>query len=164
MQHQTTLNYNESLIRETVFAFWRKSFGPIFFITLIAVSFGLAVLVQRGDRSWLVGALATSLALVIAFLIGIYVVHYRNSLNKFHRMGRPQATFLVEDASFTLTSGIGSSTMEWSIVKEVWRFPSFWLLLFSKAQFVTLPLADMSREMQEFTLQKIRSAGGKVTR
>ena len=106
--------------------------------------------------------MATTLAISVAFLIGVYLVHYRNSINKFKEMGRPQATFVAEESSFTLTSGIGSSTMRWSSVIEVWRFPGFWLLLFSKAQFVTLPLADMPIEMQDFTLQQIKSAGGKI--
>jgi hypothetical protein len=44
----------------------------------------------------------------------------------------------------------------------VWRFPTHWVLLFSKAHFFTFPLAGVSQEMQTFVIERIQGAGGKV--
>ena len=77
-------------------------------------------------------------------------------------MGAPTATLSLDDASFTMSSGLGSASLKWSSVTEVWRFPSFWLVLFSKAQFVTLPLASVTAEAQAFILSRVSAAGGKV--
>ncbi|MDR7194561.1 hypothetical protein J2W68_003309 [Luteimonas terrae] len=39
--------------------------------------------------------------------------------------------------------------------------PGVWRVLFSRAQFITLPLACMSQDMQQFIAQRIETRGGK---
>jgi len=102
------------------------------------------------------------LVLGTAFPIVVYVVHYRRSLQKFHQMDNPQATFRAEESSFTMVSDIGTTTLQWSAVKELWQFPNVWLLLYSKAQFTTLPLSCLPSETQAYIVQCVRAAGGKV--
>lgn len=162
MSHQATLRFSESLLRQAVLAFWRRSVGIGFFLIVAIVVICLAALLYSGDRSWVVGVLAMGSTIGVAFPAAVYLVHLRNSLQKLRDMGAPQATFLAEESSFTLTSGIGSSTLAWSTIAEVWRFPTFWLLLFSKAQFVTVPLVDLPLEMQDFVLQRVAASGGKI--
>jgi hypothetical protein len=162
MSHQTTLIYTEPVLRQAVFAFWRRSVGVGFIIALAVVALSLGALIAQGAASWLVAALSTVLVVGVAFAVALYVVHYRNSLRKFRELGSPQATFRAEESSFTISSGIGITTLQWSAVKEVWQFPGVWLLLYSKAQFSTLPVACLSPEMQAFVLQRVRAAGGKV--
>ncbi len=77
-------------------------------------------------------------------------------------MDKPQALFRAEASSFTMSSDIGTTTLQWSAVKELWQFQNVWLLLYSKAQFTTLPLACLSPETQAYIVQCIRDAGGKV--
>jgi hypothetical protein len=162
MTHQTTLRYSETLLRRSVFAFWRRTVGLGFLVALVFVGGGLAQLLYIGDTSWIVGALAVALVVGVSFIVAIYVVHFRNAMQKFRDMGTPEALLVVEDKAFTLTSGIGSTSLAWSSIAEVWCFTDFWLLLFSKAQFSTIPLANVSPEMQTFVLQRVRSAGGKI--
>ncbi len=160
--HQSTLTYTEPLVRKAVFAFWRRTVGIGFFIALGLLSCSLILLIWQGDRSWVVGALGAFLVFGLGFALLVYVVHFRNALAKFRGMGAPTATLLVDDASFTMASGLGSTTLQWSAVTEVWRFPSFWLVLFSKAQFVTFPLASVTADTQSFILKRVAAAGGKV--
>jgi hypothetical protein len=47
-------------------------------------------------------------------------------------------------------------------VTAVRCFPEFWLMLFSRAQFVTLPLADLDIEARELILDRVKSHGGNV--
>jgi hypothetical protein len=160
--HETTLIYSETLLRQAVFAFWRRSVGVGFFVALLVAALGLGVLVAQGVASWLIAALAAVLALGIAFAAVVYVVHYRNSLRKFRQMDNPRATFCADESSFTMSSDIGTTTLQWSAVKELWQFPSVWLLLYSKSQFSTLPLACLPPETQAHIVQCVRAAGGKV--
>ena len=162
MPHEATLIYNTTLLRQAVFAFWRRSVGVGFFVALLIAALGLVVLMALGQASWLIGGLAVVLVLGIAFATVVYVVHYRNSLRKFRQMDNPQATFRAEESSFTMSSDIGTTTLQWSAVKELWQFPSVWLLLYSKSQFTTLPLACLPPETQAYIVQCIRAAGGKV--
>ena len=162
MPHEATLIYSTPLLRQAVFAFWRRSVGVGFFVALLIAALGLVVLMALGQASWLIGGLAVVLVLGIAFATVVYVVHYRNSLRKFRQMDNPQATFRAEESSFTMSSDIGTTTLQWSAVKELWQFPSVWLLLYSKSQFTTLPLACLPPETQAYIVQCIRAAGGKV--
>ena len=162
MPHEATLIYSESLLRQAVFGFWHRSVGIGFFVALVIAALGLVVLVALGQSSWIIGGLAAVLVVGVAFAIVIYVVHYRRSLQKFRQMDKPQATFRADESSFTMSSDIGTTTLQWSAVKELWQFPSVWLLLYSKSQFTTLPLACLPAETQAYIVQCVRAAGGKV--
>ena len=162
MPYQTTLNYNESLIRKAVLSFWWRVIGFKFIIAIALIASSLGFYLYIGDRSWFVGAQATALLICIALLFALYWTHYRNGLIKFRAMGLPHATFSASESSFTLESGAGSSTLPWSSVTEIWQFEQYWLMLFSKAQFVTLPLADISPEFRASILERVRASGGVI--
>lgn len=150
MPHQTTLIYTESLLRQAVFNFWRRSIGVGLPFAMLWVAASLAWLVWRGDSSWVVGVLASVLVVAVLLAATVYAVHYRNAFAKLHGMPSMQAELVADETGFTVTSELGSSTLPWSSVTEIWRFESCWLLLFSKAQFITLPLACVPAEMQGF--------------
>lgn len=163
MSYEATLIFTEPLLRKAVFAFWHRSVGVSFIVALLVVAMCLGLFLAHGDTSWIVGVLATTLFIGVAFAVALYFIHYCASLRKFHAMGSPQATFRADELTFTIISGIGTATFDWSIVKELWRFSEVWLLLYSPAQFSTLPLACLSSEMQSFILERVRAAGGKIT-
>jgi hypothetical protein len=159
---ETILHFNEPLLRRAVFAFWRRSLGVGI---LVAISVGTSYLVFKvanGTPSWIDGALAAVIGMAIVIAVGGGGMHYRNSMRKFREMNAPQATFRADPSTFTLTSSIGTATFQWSTIKELWQFDEFWLLLFSQAQFSTLPTADLPAEMQTFIVEQVRAAGGKV--
>lgn len=162
MPHEATLIYSTALLHQAVFAFWRRSVGVGFFVALFIAAIGLVVLVALGQSSWIIGGLAAVVAVGVAFAIVVYVVHYRRSLQKFRQMDKPQALFRAEESSFTMISDIGTTTLQWSAVKELWQFSNVWLLLYSKARFTTLPLACLPPETQAYIVQCVRTAGGKV--
>lgn len=160
MKHQASLTYTESLMRSAVFAFWRRSigFGSLFAFLFVAVCLGW--LLWRGDSSWVVGVLATLLLVAVMLAGAVYVVHYRHAFAKLRGMPAMRAVFVAEESGFTVTSELGASTLPWSSVIELWRFENCWLLLFSKAQFMTLPLACIPNEMQQFIAERVKSNGG----
>jgi membrane glycosyltransferase len=141
MPHEATLIYSESLLREAVYAFWRRSIGSGFIAMLAALPVVLGVLVVIGAPFWLLITLAVLFVLAVA---------------------KPQATFRADESSFTMSSDAGTTTLQWSAVKELWQFPSVWLLLYSKTEFSTLPLACLPSETQAFVQERVREAGGKV--
>ena len=160
--HVVRLRYDEALLRAAVLRFWWDGVGWRLVAAGIVVAACLVFLLGRGDRSWFVGVLATVLGLAVAFVVALYAVHYREALRKFRAMGAPEATLTATDASFTLASGAGTSTLAWSTVAEIRRYPQFWLLLFSAAQFVTLPLADFPPAARAFVEQRVAAAGGRI--
>jgi hypothetical protein len=156
------LCYSEALIRKAVWAFWRRVTGWRYFFAIILVLVSFIYSVASGDRSWWVGVSASILCLAVAFAVALYVVHYRGSITRFRRMQSPQATFEAGNDRFRVTSDVGSSELSWSTIIEVWQFPEFWLLFLSRAQFITLPLADLDSEAQEFILSQAKAHGAKI--
>ena len=132
------------------------------FVAMALLAGSLVFLVGQGNRSWVVGAIGTVLVLALVFVAMVYFVHLRNTLGKFRAMGAPSATVEVGESSLAMSSGLGSASIGWSAVTELWQFESFWLLLFSKAQFVTLPLASIPVETQLFIVSRVKAAGAKV--
>jgi hypothetical protein len=155
MRYVATLHYTEELVRSAVLSFWKRSVGWKLIASVVACGAGFTFLFATGDRSWRVGALGVFVALAALLVAMAYVVHLRQSLKKLRALGSPIATFAAEEACFTLTSDVGSSTFKWSVVHDVWQFEQYWLLLFSRAQFVTLPLADLPGEMRAYVLEKV---------
>lgn len=160
--HRIMLNYNESLLRQAVWGFWWRVTGFRFLIALVLVAAGLIVSIHDGDTSWFTGALGSVFVLGIFFLVALYVVHYRNAVQKLRSMGSPQATLEASDHSLSMSSGAGRATIPWSAITEVWQLKTCWLLLFSKAQFITLPLADLTPELGVFILARVQASGGKT--
>lgn len=162
MPHEATLIYSELLLRQAVFAFWRRSVGLGFILMLVVLAVILVGIIALGAPLWLIVTLAVILAIAAGVAVALYVGYYRNSLRKFRMMEKPQATFCADESSFTMSSDAGTTTLQWSAVKELWQFPSVWLLLYSKTQFSTLPLACLPLETQVFVQERVREAGGKV--
>jgi hypothetical protein len=133
-----------------------------FILMLVALTVVLGVLVALGAPVWIIVTLAVLLVLAAAVAVALYIGYYRNSLRKFRTMSTPRATFRADESSFTMTSDAGTTTLQWSAVKELWQFPSVWLLLYSKTQFSTLPLACLPPDIQAFVQERVREAGGKV--
>ncbi|QNA88025.1 YcxB family protein [Massilia sp. Dwa41.01b] len=162
MPLETTLIYSESLIRQATFAYWRRTVGVFFVPVLLALTACFLVLLMQRDLSWITGMIGTVIGFGYLISASLYVVHYRNSLAKFRRFKDAMVTFHADNNSFTMKSSAGTSTLHWAAVKEVWKFEDVWLLLFSKAQFSTLPVANLSPELRQLIVGSVESAGGKV--
>jgi len=65
MSHEATLIYSESLLREAVFEFWRRSIGMGFILMLVALTVVLGVLVALGAPIWIIVTLAVLLVLAV---------------------------------------------------------------------------------------------------
>ena len=157
-----TLHYTKSLVTTAVNRFWLRTVGVPFIVAYALMVLFFGYLVAGGNRSWLVGALGAILVIAFALLAAIYNRHYRDSIQRFQNLGSEEAVLEFDDAMFRLSSEIGKSEMKWDVVSEVWIFPEFWLVLMTRAQFFTLPTADMNESVQGFLRSRFEAVGAKV--
>ena len=154
---QVTLHFSEALIRRAVKAFWWRTTGWSYFVAVVLVLGSFCYALWTGDRSWWVGVSGTILGVAVIMAGALFFIHYRGSLTRFRRMRNPQATFDLGEERFRVCSDVGTAEMTWSTITDIWRFPDFWLLFLSPAQFITLPTADLDPAAREFILRKVKS-------
>jgi YcxB-like protein len=158
-----TLHYSEKLVRNAVKAFWwrRTGWGYLFSTALLFAATAYAV--WRGNRSWWVPFSGAILVFGILVAAALFIVHYRRSVGNLRRMKTPEALLELDDEHFAIRSDLGSSKLLWNAITEVWRFPTFWLLLLSHAQFLTVPTADLDSTAQEWILTRVSRAGARIS-
>jgi hypothetical protein len=161
-EKSVTLRYSEQLVRAAVKAFWFRSTGWSYFVALAVVMGALLYLLVVGSRSWVVGALGMLVALGAVMAVVLYIVQYRGALLRLRRMRTPEAVLHAGQDCFKIVSDIGASELSWRAVREIWRCPDFWLLFISRAQFITLPIAALDSETQQFILERVKAHGGKI--
>jgi hypothetical protein len=149
------LHYTEALLRRAVRAFWWAETGWSFVVPMALITAWFATLVWRGDRAWWVGALGALLGFCVLISATVYVTHYRAAFRRLRRMRVPQATVELGPERVRLASDVAVTEVEWRAFTGVRRFPDFWLLYLSRAEFITLPLADLPDEARSFILAKV---------
>ena len=91
-----------------------------------------------------------------------YFVHLRRSLSRLRRMKTPEATLMLGDDRFKITSDVGSSEIKWNLITKIWRFEYVWLIFFSGNEFMTLPIEGISEQSKAFIMQKAKENGAKI--
>jgi hypothetical protein len=65
------------------------------------------------------------------------------------------ARFTLNDAELSMSSELGSATISWPLIVEIWEFAGLWLPLLSRSYFVTLPTDGVPAHALEFMRAKV---------
>ena len=78
----------------------------------------------------------------------------------------PRVSVRIEPESITVKSEKGDSTIKWSAVKTMWKFPDVVLLFWDKKNSLdhafAVPVALLGEETKTFIENKVREHGGKI--
>jgi hypothetical protein len=67
-----------------------------------------------------------------------------------------------DERALRLTADTGRSELVWNKDYELWCHGDVWLLLINRAQFITLPAADLSPEVKTALARQVTDHGGRV--
>jgi hypothetical protein len=162
MTDEYILRFSPALVRSAVFGFWLRTVGFRYLIAVAVVSLCVTCLAWQGDRSWLIGVLGAVLIAGVMLPAALFVTHYCQAFAKQRGMKNRKARLAVREAGLTVTSDLARSEIPWSTVTHVWRFPDFWLLVFSQSQFITIPLESVPLDTRSQIIASVEHAGGKV--
>lgn len=163
MNYETTLHYDQMLIRRSVGSYWRRVAGWRTVLAMILCLTSLSVFLLRGQRSTFPTLIALTVLACLVFLSVLYLVRYRTSMARLRALRQTQPTLIVDDEGLTCRSTQGDMTVAWSAVAHVWQFPEYWLVFFSRADFITIPLASVPAQMQAFIDERARAGGASVS-
>ena len=149
------LHYTPALVRRATFAYIRRGMGTAGVFSIACVIIGAFFLGTINPGSWLSGVITGAAVVLLASIVGVYLLHYRLGMAKLRRMGTPHAVLRVDDSAFLVSSQSGTFSVPWETFSDVWRFPEYWLLIWGRGQFLTLPLDDLSDEIRSFISSRI---------
>ncbi len=157
-----TLKYSEQFLKQAVRAYWRKNIGPIFPVVSLLLAAYVIYRVLEGDRSWFVGIIGAIVVIGVVTMLASYFVHLRRTLGRFKRMKIPEATLELAEERFKVVSDVGSSELQWSLIKKIWCFEQAWLFQFSGNEFMTIPIDGLSEKSKRFIVERARAHGAKI--
>ena len=143
-------------------AFWWRRTGWGYLLGMIFLLAITASAIVMGNRSWWISFSVATLTFGVLVAAALFIAHRRRSVRSLRAMRTPEAVMELDDEHFRVRSDLGDSRLAWNAITQVWRFPDFWLLLLSPAQFLTVPTADLTPTAQEWILTRVKTAGGKT--
>lgn len=157
-----TAQYSESLVRAAVTRFWLRSLGWRFAVTLFALGALTAHRVAIGDRSWWVGVLGAVVCFSLALGVLGWFAQRRRAMEALRDLEDGRATFTVREDRLIVRSKRAAAELPWNVIKQVWRYPDLWLLVYSPSGFSTLPLGGVPPEALAEIVTRVRKAGGRL--
>lgn len=144
------LRYTEPMLRRAVRVYvWRRLLRRGW-LWLAAAGLSLASLALGWwtGPSFAVGLASASLVFLAAFVTAVWRAHFANTVGRFRAMDPPTARFTFGTTTMTVASKLGASTLPWSSIVAVWEIEGAWMLFLAPNQFMTLPTAGLSPEVQ----------------
>jgi hypothetical protein len=161
MNYQFTIQFSEEHIKYACGKFFARFVGIGFPIVCLIVAAVAIVRMVSGEPDLLAGIFLTISVLGIIFIAVAYFQRRAHSLSHFRKTGKTVSYELSEEF-FKAKSDLGSTEVKWESFKAIWTFPKVWLLMFDRANYLTLPVDQISNDVKEFLKRKIISVGGKI--
>lgn len=110
-------------------------------------------LLERGDRTWVLGMAGVGASLPWLLLALVWTAHWRNTVGKLRRMPEPVGTVTFQPDGLAFDSGLGSGTLSWAALTDVWERPGYMMVFSGDQQFNIVPTEGMA----EVDVQRLRS-------
>ena len=159
-QHRIPLRGSEPALRQAMKAYiWKLRFRRRrTWLAWTVLIIGDCVLVATDDFGFLTGAAAAATILLATMMLGIGWARWAANIKRWRKLITADAEVIIEDATLSIASNIGTLTTPWSQFTEVWILSRCWMLFVVPDQFQIVPLADGSSEMATFLKQRLAGA------
>ena len=143
-----TLKYSYPLARKVSSYYTLRQFGrsTVICVFLLTLAASLAFAFSFNLQFFAIVGLS------VAGIVALYFWYRHTILRRWTEamaaMGKPEAELSVNDESFTISSGAGSSTIPWRRCTKLWKRNDYWLLFLGKDYMpMTLPLDGIDAEI-----------------
>jgi hypothetical protein len=143
--------YTEPMLRRAVRLFgWRSAIRRRGWLWLAAIARSLAAGRWSRELSWVFGVNLAAIVVVPLFFLALWRAHFVKTVGRFRSMVSPFVEVIFRDQDITISSDLGSTTLPWTRFIDVWEMPEFWMMFLAPNQFITLPVANLSKEALAF--------------
>jgi hypothetical protein len=156
-----TVRYTKDHCLATAWRYWQRRLGYRYALEL-TIGAGLLVLATQGPYRWLEIALMVAVGIFALLGAGLFFVHWLRGLQSLAALRPPTSTWTLTEEFVGQRSSLGESAIAWSALREVWRFPDLWLLVWGRDVFSTIPLDQLPREARQLIERRVKETGGIV--
>lgn len=158
MQREISYEWSPELVRLGARRFISRYAGRSFIALAVIMMLAIVALTAgRTESFWWV------VILVPVIYASVWFGYYRRAIKVGDDMPDRRVTVRIEPESITFETSEHTTTMKWSRIKKLWRYPDV-LLLFTYDQqtYSMLPVAPLGDDGRRFIEEKVREYGGEV--
>lgn len=159
MNRTITFDYSPRIVRKAAKHFLFRYYRKMMLLAGVVLALGLVLVLSRYG-GWL-----GYLAVLAPFAIPVAWSNYVNTAVKAAQELRDSGVSVtLTDESITFETSQHCCRMNWSLLKDVWRFPDVWLLFtYSVMSYVLIPTEALDEELRSFIETRVGEEGGKVS-
>lgn len=153
VDRELTFTFTPALVRAAALRFWASYFGWAAGISVLAVAaVGFYFLsVDASVGRWFLAVAAFG---VLMFVVGGFTT-VRRGMGQLRRMAKPVMTIRFTDDQIEPKSDLGSAQIPWSAVYGLRKYSNLWLVMLTKANYMTLPIDNLDQDLRDFISSKI---------
>ena len=141
------LTYTLAMVKDAIKTFvWRR--GVLqqkgMFLASLVMTVAWFVFDVKSKSAWVDIVYVVGIGMPWVMLLMLWGAHYPNIVNRFKRMREPVSTFRLDEQGLHFASDMGSASMVWHTLVDVWECPDYWLLFWGPATFNILPIAGIA--------------------
>jgi uncharacterized membrane protein len=163
MQHQYQLHYTPKILRAAAVTFFKQLIGPTFPLLLIALASYVLWQFTIGNRSWLVGATAGAILVVVSIMLSLFIGHLKHASKTAAELDKSPTTLTISEVDICFKSSLGTAEIPWSNVKALHHEKEFLLLQFKRGSYTSIPTSSLDDTGVSFIKSTVMNNGGKVT-
>lgn len=161
-RYQLTMIYTLPMLKKSVRRYCLRVLGWRYFLALLFIGFCLVSALVKQDTSWMMGAFAVIFTATLLLGISVFLNNRFHVLGTFNALQNPAVTLTIYDDKFALSSELGQGEWPWSAIKEIWRYQDTWLVFLARASYATFPLDAITKDTQQFILEKTQASHCKI--
>lgn len=163
MQHQYQLHYTPKILRAAAVTFFKQLIGPAFPLLLIALASYAIWQLSIGNKSWLIGATAGAILVVVSIMLSLFIGHLKHASKTAAELAKSPTTLTVTETEICFKSALGTAEIPWSNVAALYHNKDFLLLKFKRGSYTSIPTSFLDDEGVSFIKSTVMKNGGKVT-
>lgn len=117
-------------------------------------------LLDRGDRSWILGMAALGASLPWLLLVLVWTAHWRNTVARLRRLPELEGAVSFRSDGLAIDGGPRPGVLPWPTVTDVWERPGYMMAFTGDQEFAIVPTEGIA----EIDLERLRRLAKKPAR
>ena len=133
--------------------------------TLVASALCLAFVlydISDGGIGRLGVAILTLLSILALFYVVAFMTRRKQMTDLLRRLGDAPVLYCLDDSELGTQSALGSSTLKWEMIQQLWIDPDVTLVFYARNGYTTIPTRQIPADALDFLAAQVKRVGGSI--